>query len=185
MYSQAVRPEVGQEMQAEAIPAPRLPRVWPAAVIVASYWIVSLLPAWIDGGIFVSFFPSVICSAALALAFWIWWFTNRTIPLADRLFAFCANVAGAVAAGFFCHKSVGAMGMLLFGVPAVFTVWTLWLLLARRSRPALRGWGLAVLIWLTWTAVTLVRIDGDTKSAISWRFSRTPDDTPPQLLETK
>ena len=130
----------------------------------------------------------MLSSAALALAFWIWWFTNRTIPLADRLFAFCANVAGAVVAGFFCHKSLGATGLLLFGVPAVFTVWTLWLLLARRSRPALRGWGLAVLIWLTWTTVTLIRtdgIEGDAKAAISWRFSRRAEDTLPKLIEAK
>ncbi len=129
--------------------------------------------------IFVSFFTAVGTSAALTLCFWTWWFTNRTIPLRDRLFAFVANVAGAVVAGLTCHKSVGPMGMLMFGVPAVFSIWAFWLLLARRTSPVVRSWGLAVLLWLTWTSVMLVRIDGvdgDTRSAISWRWARTAEE---------
>ena len=89
-----------------------------------------------------------------------------------------ANVAGAVVAGFACDKSVGPIGMLLFAVPAVFSVWALWLLLARKASPVFRGWGLAVLLWLAWTCVTLIRIDGvngDAKSAVSWRWTRTPE----------
>ena len=68
--------------------------VWPAAVIVATYWIVSCVPAWLDAATFVSFFAAVATSAALTLFFWTWWFTNRSIAVRDRLFAFVANVAG-------------------------------------------------------------------------------------------
>ena len=179
MHSQTSLPTVDQTTSAATEPARRLPRVWPAAVIVATYWIVSYVPVWIDARIFVRFFTAVGASAGLTLLFWTWWFTNRTIPVRDRLFAFGANIAGAVVAGLTCHKSVGPIGMMMFGVPAVFTVWAIWLHLARRSSPAIRGWGLAILLWLAWTSVTLVRIDGidgDAKAAVSWRWKRTAEE---------
>lgn len=156
-----------------------LPRVWPAALIVATYWIVAYLPRWFEARIFVSFLACVATSTALILAFWTWWFTNRTIPLGDRLLVFGANLAGAIVAGLCCHKSLGPMGILMFGVPAVFSSWALWMLLARRMSPGVRSWGLALLLWLCWSGVALVRIDGvdgDTRSRISWRWTRTPEE---------
>ena len=49
MNSQTVPQTAGQQSPPATDRSQRLPRVWPAAVIVAVYWIVSYIPAWLDG----------------------------------------------------------------------------------------------------------------------------------------
>jgi outer membrane protein assembly factor BamB len=179
MQSESPPTAIHPDAETDLAPAPRRPRVWPGAVIVASYWLLSFVPGWIDPRIFVGFLSSVVLAALLALLFWIWWFSNRTIAWGDRLFIFCANLLGGFVAGLVCDKSLGPIGLLLFGVPAVLTAWAGWLLLARNTPPALRRWGLAGLLWMVWGSLVLLRIDGvdgNAHAAVSWRWTPTAED---------
>ena len=134
---------------ATVAPAPPRPvRVWPGLFLVAVFW--TFWSAIVFAGLPISttFMSRAGAWALLTLSFPIWWLTNRTIRLSDRLWTFAVLVVGGAAAIALSDKSLGAFGVLFFGVPVVFTAWAIWLLVARRQSPQIVRAGMIVTICL-------------------------------------
>jgi outer membrane protein assembly factor BamB len=158
---------------------PRPMRVWPGLVLLGLYWAVIV---WVGGlglPITTTFMSQAGAGALLTLLFPIWWLTNGTVRGRDRLLILAATVAGGAVAVAVSQKTLGTMGVLLTALPFAFTVWGLWLAVARRTSPAVTRWGAIVAISLVWAFCSLLRMDGlsgDLKPDIRWRWSPTTED---------
>lgn len=162
-----------------AAPAPRPRRLWPGYLLIAIYWAVQFGAGQFDLPITTSFFTTVIVGAVVVLFFTIWWLTNGTIRGRDRLAVFAALVLGGVAAALVSKKTLSVGGVLFFGLPLTFTVWIVWAAIARRRSSAVFRWGAIAAILLTWTYVSLLRMDGlsgDLKADVHWRWEPTIED---------
>ncbi len=160
----------------ESTPAPR---VWPAVVLVATFWGFVIVSRLLDLPIYGVFMSNMGAAALLGLLFMVWWLMNRRITARDRLFGFAvAIVCGGLAARL-CDPSVGPIGVVLFGAPVSLSVWLLWLLLTRRRSAAVQRVGLLFLLVLVWGSLTVVRVDGvwgDNNATLSLRWSRSAED---------
>ena len=87
-------------------------RLWPALVMLAAFWTTVFVAREIELVTFVRFLSSMATSGLLVLAFTTWWFFRKGISRQDRLFGFCATLAGGVVAGFVCDKSIGIFGLI-------------------------------------------------------------------------
>jgi outer membrane protein assembly factor BamB len=178
MTSDVAQVSSAQQPTTPAAPAPR-PRLWPAVVLVGLYWAFFLVCWQLEMPLFVRFMSQVISCALLLLLFTGWWLINWRIPLADRLLGFAAAVAAGVGATVLADRTMPGITLLLTALPWVFTAWTAWLLLSRRMAAGPRRLGLVAVLFLTWGAFTLVRMNGlsgDLRADLHWRWSRTAED---------
>ncbi len=159
---------------------PALPRIWPAVILVAAYWIFRFVTgSLLDLSIYVGFFSMVGAAGLLILLFFAWWLTNRRIKVSERLLAIAAIAACAFVAVKLSDKSIGLFSVLFFGLPLVISAWTLWLLVSRRRSVVIQRIGLLAILVLVLGNFTLVRndgIDGSQQSAIHWRWSPKAED---------
>ncbi len=163
-------------------PAPpdvrKLPRFWPALVLLAVFWVLHFIVAGLEKPYFYGFLYGMAAPGLLTLLYFTWWWTNRRMPLSDRLYGFVLIVGLGVATVPLCHSSV-VFGLLTLGVPLVLTVWTVWLILATRlAIPRQRLVSLAI-VALTWLGFTLIRIDGltaDLHANLRWRWATSSED---------
>src|SRR5579871_3201620 len=160
--------------------APRSPiRVWPAVLLLALFWGFHVAGYWLEMSMFFRFISRMAAHAALLLGFLIWWFTNRRLSWYDCWFGVGVTVATGVVAGLIADKTVSPFGLVLSGLPYVFTVWTAWLLVARSYSPNVQRWGLCAVIALAWGYCDLVRwdgLDGAQNSKLSWRWTPTKEE---------
>jgi outer membrane protein assembly factor BamB len=167
---------VADRQSAPGLTQPR--RLWPAVILVGLFWTAFTLSGWLEIPTFFRFFTRLAAFPLLGLSFFGWWWLNRRVRLADRLYGFALVVAGGVGAYFLCHPSVGGFGLLMLGLPTVLTVWTLWMILAKRV-PAVRGrLALLAVVAVTWGYFTLIRIDGLTGNLggnVNWRWTPTAE----------
>jgi hypothetical protein len=123
---------------------------------------------------FFGFLYGMVSAAVLILVYFGWWWLNRRIRLSDRFFGFALIlVAGAVVEPF-CHESIGWFGLWTAGLPILLTVWTVWLLAARRMYFVRFRLGSLAVVLLTWALFPLVRIEGinsDLKADMHWRWT--------------
>jgi outer membrane protein assembly factor BamB len=132
---------------------------------------------WLEIPGFVLWLTTLGALAVLLLAFTIWWLTNRRIPGRDRLWGLAAAVGGGVAWGLLSQK----VGVAWFTVvlPWLFTVWAVWLLVARRMSPPTRRTGLVIALLLLWGLATLIRYNGlrgSGKPDLNWRWTPMPEE---------
>ena len=107
---------------------PRL-RLWPAMVIVLIQWACIKLPGVLIPGEMTQFFFVFFGPMVTTLLFVVWWMFFSRARLADRLLGL-GVAAGLGVIAFLCfHPSVGFMGLIMFAIPTVTTVWISWLLL--------------------------------------------------------
>jgi outer membrane protein assembly factor BamB len=159
--------------------ATKAPRFWLPVTLIVVLWAFNIISGWVEMVTFVRFLTRMGVALLFLLIFTVWWLTNRRILWRDRLLGFGALVAGVVVTDLLADDSVGIFGMLLFGVPVVLTVCTLWLLAARKAPPLMRRLGLAVGLLLPLGFLTLIRvngIDGEQKSDFHWRWVPTAED---------
>jgi outer membrane protein assembly factor BamB len=162
-----------------AAEAVQRPRVWPAIVLVGLFWAFTLVCRWIEMPLFVRFMSQLISVSLLLLLFTGWWLVNRRRGWVERFLGLGAVAAGGVAAAFLADRTLPVITLLLLAVPWVFTAWAVWLLVARGAAPPLRRLGLLAVLFLSWGAFTLVRMNGltgDLDPDVHWRWSRTPED---------
>src|SRR5262249_46776393 len=117
-------------------------------------------------------------AAVLTLLYFGWWWTNRRIRLADRLYGFVLIVGAGIAVTPLCHKTFW-FGVPTTGLPVVLTVWTIALFLVGGSGLSRHRWGLFAVVAPTWASLTLIRVDGvdsDLKADIRWRWSPSAED---------
>ena len=153
--------------------------VWPAVVLVALYWIVYAIPPLLEAPIFASFLTSVVDTLVLTLGFVIWWLISKKITRPERWWGLAVLVGGALAAIAVSQKTLGTVGVLIFGLPTAFTVWALWLVVGSLAAAQMRTIGLVAVLALTWGAVSMLRMDGltgDLHAAVTWRWAPKSED---------
>lgn len=164
--------------QRAAEPA-KSPRVWPAVAMIGLFWTVHFVTARMELPTFVRFLESMALSVLLALGFLLWWFLNRRVRLRERFVAFAAAILGGVLAAPLCQQTLGVWILIFMVPPYVITVWTAWLLFARRASVRMRLLGLPAVLLLTWAAFTLIRfngISGEQQAEYHWRWTPTAEE---------
>jgi outer membrane protein assembly factor BamB len=141
-------------------PTAASPRIWPALVLVALYWGVTLVVRSLELLYFVGFLTGMATAAVLTLGFFVWWWTNRRIRLSDRALGFCLVLGAGALVEPLCDKSIGWFGILTGALPMVLTALTLWLLVAGKAPVPWKRLGSAATILLIYGCFTLIRIDG-------------------------
>jgi hypothetical protein len=142
------------------------------------FWAANLVVGAFEKPYFYAWIYSMAAPALLLLCFSIWWWTNRRIRLADRIYGCVLVVAGGAVVAPFCHPSIW-FGLLTEGLPRALTVLMLWMLLVNWTGFAWNRLGLFVVTALTWGYFTLIRVDGlnaDLQAKMSWRWDPTAED---------
>ena len=88
------------------------PRLWPAVVLISLFWIAFVVVGRLEKPYFVGFMYSMAAPAVLLLLFSIWWWFNRRIPWADRVYGCLVVVALGVLGGLVCGFRVVRIGIL-------------------------------------------------------------------------
>lgn len=164
------------EMEQPTSSMPKMPRVWPAVVLVGSYWIAFLVWREMELTTFVRFISSMAISAALTLGFLLWWLLSFRRPWSERLGGLAVDILGGIAAQRLYDDSLAGYGTIFMVPPYVVTSWTIWLLLARKASARPRLLGSTVVLLATWGSFALVRMDGisgDQRAAFHWRWTPT------------
>ncbi len=154
-------------------------RLWPAVALITLFWVLHVIVGQLDKPYFDGFLYSMGSSAVLALLYFIWWWTNRQIRAADRLYGFVLILGAGAIVEPFCHPSIGWFGLLNPGLPFVLTVWTAWLLLVKMTSLSWKRLGSLVVVAATWGCFTLIRVEGVTaelKADVRWRWSPTAEE---------
>ncbi len=168
-------------IEGSPIPSPtaRPVRVWPGVVLVALFWSVFFGVRVLDAPISTGFMSIMGAASLMTLLYLGWWLCNGTVRLAERVFDVGVLIVGLLIAGWFCHPSLGPIGLVFLGLPLAFSAWTLWLLVARRWSESTRRIGNVVVLSLVWLSQIVVRIDGvdgRNNASISLRWRPTAED---------
>jgi len=99
----------------QAAVATKAARLWPGIVLVAIFWAFVVAIRVFDLTIAGVFLSGMAASLLLALSFSIWWLTNRTVSLGERVFDFLAVVIGGIVAGIWSDPSNGPIGVIFMG----------------------------------------------------------------------
>ena len=178
MSANAIEPVTQQPTDPALSPCVTPARLWFPIASVACFWVLNFVVSSVEKPYFVGFLYGMAAAAVLVLAYSIWWWTNWRIPFRERLFG-CVLVVGAgLLIAPLSHKSM-LFALPTLGLPAVLTIWTLWMLAAnyvhiRRNRLA---WLLVVVpVWAFFTLIRTDGIDGDLKADVRWRWSPSAED---------
>jgi outer membrane protein assembly factor BamB len=162
-----------------AAPA-RLPRTWPALLLLAIFWTIYSVHRWTDLGVslgFMGFLVLLGAAAVITLLFVFWWLFASRVRLAERFGVLAVAVAAGFGAGALSHRSVVPF-LLIPGWPLVLTAWALALVAVRSWQPRPRTLVLAGVLAASCGALTLIRAEGmsgDGQLALRWRWSLTPE----------
>jgi outer membrane protein assembly factor BamB len=171
--------ETLQPTEPQAKPAvPRKLRLWFPIVMLVPFWAYILGNEWIDMPMFTRFISRMGCYAALLIFFTGWWLAQRGLRFRDRLLAFLLLVGGTALVSQVTDPTINAFIIVMIGYPIVFTVWTAWLALTRRSSPALQRLGVYAGVVCTLGFYTLLRcdgLDGAQRAELSWRWTPTAE----------
>jgi len=153
-------------------------RVWPAVVMVALFWAFLYVHYTYEMAMFSRFLSRMIAHGLLLLGFLGWWFTRRQISLRDRFLAVGVWILSSVIAGSLADKTVNIAGLLMFGFPFAFTVWTAWILISRNRPLPVQKLGFCVAMAATTGFFALLRwegLSGDQVPQFDWRWSPTAE----------
>jgi outer membrane protein assembly factor BamB len=161
----------GIEKTGQSYPSTRL---WFPIFMVSLYWVLGIVAGRLEKLYFVGFLYVMASAIVLVLAYFTWWWINRRIRLFDRFFGFALILLGGALIEPFCHASVGWFGLGFTGLPIVLTVWTVWLVLARAMSFVHFRLGSTIVVLITWSFFTLIRIEGvnsDLQADFHWRWT--------------
>jgi outer membrane protein assembly factor BamB len=159
--------------------APVKPRIWPAVVIIAMQWIVITGMAYAFEGTMLHFFSMFMGPSVGAFLILLWWLFFSRVSWGDRLFIpiLCAGLVALVM--FVGHETIGAFGIMMFGLPAAMTAWIGFLVI---SMPldwgAIRRLGSVIVITSAFCYLLFVRMDGVSggmSATMNWRWTPTTE----------
>ncbi|HEY7328098.1 MAG TPA: PQQ-binding-like beta-propeller repeat protein [Gemmataceae bacterium] len=166
------------EPQSAVSASPKTLRVWPALVVVGLYWSYDFVLRALEAEMFVRFLSMLASTALLSLFFIIWWLTNGRVGRGERWACLGVAVVCGVLSALLSSK-VGMVAWLLTSLPWVVTIWTIWLLLARKASAQARQLGIVAALVLTWSSFLLIRFDGlrgDGEPVVHWRWTASAED---------
>jgi len=155
-------------------------RVWPGVVAVALQWFgFFVLPTLVPDASLYGIFGALACAAVVL----VWWLFFSRAPQVERWGLLVLIIAGAFVTSRLIDKSIagGMMGFMfpVFSIP----VWSLALVAGavagRRLPQGPRRASLVAAVLLACVACTLVRtngMDGDGRSDLAWRWSKTHEE---------
>lgn len=164
-------------MAPASLTLPRKLRLWPALLIIAIQLGMIFVPGWIVPGTYVAFmsmFYAPFVGGALLL---VWWLFLSRAPWLDRILVPVVAITVGLAMTKIADKTM-PFGLLLYGVPTICTVWVAWLAITGGMNWPTRRIGLLCTLLLAWGYFGLIRLDGiegNMKSAISWRWMPTAE----------
>jgi outer membrane protein assembly factor BamB len=153
-------------------------RVWPMVVFLAAFWAFLYWNYTAELAMLTRFMSRMVAYVILLLVFLGWWLTRRAIRYRTRLAAVVTVVLLLIMAGLLSHHTVDGFALVLFSVPVVFTVWTLWLLLARRSSATFQraGFLLAMIVIIGFfDTVRSQGVDAMQRPELRWRWTPTDE----------
>jgi outer membrane protein assembly factor BamB len=142
------------------------------------FWVGFFVMGALEKPYFYQFIYNMAAPALLLILFSIWWWCNRRIPLADRLYGCLAVIVSGGMVAPLCHPSVW-FGLSTMGLPLALTVLTLWMLVVRSTAFRWQRLGLLVVLGLSWGYFALIRVDGvdaDLNAATTWRWIPTAEE---------
>jgi outer membrane protein assembly factor BamB len=165
---------------AAAAPSPfSRPRLWPALLLVAAYWIAWLIVNVFYSATFTQFLVLFWSPFVLSAGILVWWLAGSRLPWRDRWWGVACLVVGGIGAKLLAHPSMG-MGLIMYAAPVAMTAAVLTLALTRSAATPTRWFALATASALAWGYFTLIRVDGVTgalQAERSWRWSPTAEET--------
>lgn len=176
----SIPPAPATPLQPEATKAPgrEMPNILPAIVIVTVMWLVHV---WASTGDAAAqrFFPGkIIAPAICALLMVGWWCWANRSRLGQVIFDVAVILIVAIVTIVVAGKNFPALGLILYALPTICTLWVAWLIVSARFSWSLRRlgvlglWGVAGLIY------SLLRIDGmggDFRADVNWRWTPTAE----------
>lgn len=157
---------------------PRL-RLWPGVLFVAIQWACIKIPPLVIPGEIMQFWFVFLGPLVTTVLFLGWWLFFSRAPWSERFFDLAVAIILGTGAWFLFHPSFGFMGLTMFAIPIVTTVWVGWLLLARSLSSSSRRAGLVFVMLLAWIYPTLLRLDGvrgGFTADINYRWQPTGED---------
>jgi len=157
----------------------RAPRLWPALVLLVIYWIARVAVNTLAPGTFGQFLTLFYSPLLLALGLAIWWLAFSRLPWFDRVWAVGWLILGGGLALRLAHASVGVMAFVIYALPVAATAIVLWQFLAWRWPAGLARIGLVAAAVLAWGYFDLVRLEGmegNFRTAWSWRWNPTAEE---------
>ena len=161
-------------------PSVRKPlRLWPGVVFLVLQWLAwyvvpAIVPDWA--------FYSVMVGLAFGLAILVWWLAFSRAPWLERVGAILLMVVAVFAAYRIVHPSIagGMTGMMLpiFSIPILSLALVAWAAVSQRLSALPRLASLVAAVVLACGVFALFRtggMDGDGKSDLHWRWTKTPE----------
>ena len=172
---------VSPEATSMAPAAIKLPRVWPAVVLVAALWTAYSVFRFTEVGSAWGFFGYLMLigyALLTTLLFLIWWLTASRTARGERFAVAGTFIATFITTAVLADRSLGPFYLLVPGLPMVLTAWTLALIAVRKRPPSRRRLALTGVLCLTWSLFLLLRAEGmggDGSLAIRGRWSRSAE----------
>lgn len=172
MQVDPISPNSAQVMQDHQL------RLWPAIVIAIAMWCARIWASTGEPAPSKFFMGLIIAPAAAAILLNLWWLLISRIRITDRLLGFGAFVAVASATTVISGKDFPAIGLILYALPVVTTLWVLWLVLTMRVAWPIRRIGVLLIFVATGFYFSLLRIegmDGNFAATFNWRWTPTSE----------
>jgi outer membrane protein assembly factor BamB len=152
-------------------------RVWPATLIMASYWLAIAIGKPIGGP--VTFLTILLASVLAAFAMLGWWLLASRATLRERLVLGLGMVAGCLAANLLADKMTAGVPFVIFVLPWILVGW--WLVAAAlgRSSPLIRMSGLLFTLLggcLLTDALRFQGVTGSMDSSATFRWQLRDED---------
>lgn len=154
-------------------------RLWPGIVLVA---IIGLARVWALTGEMLPqkfFFGLVVAPAIVTIALLLWWLLASRLRWSDRLLGVGVFLVTATATVYASGKNFPAIGLIMFVLPVLCTIWVAWLLVTFWAPWSVRRAGMLLIFIATGIFCSLIRVDGMDGSfaaTFNWRWTPTPED---------
>jgi len=147
-------------------------------LLAALYWTAYAAIGLADITNFYKFFGRLGLLAVVGILYFAWWLFCRRLPWRDRLTVFFGSIAVAGIVWWLLDPSFYRLQLtvVIWALPAMFTAWTIWLMMTRTAASAAVRNGLLVLAALCWVWALAVRLDGlrgQGETSFHWRWTPT------------